>query len=195
MSLLWNLLDGGVSKLDGNARGLRIALWFGRRLALRHANVTIPPSCKIHPDARVHPRKAAIRMDETCQVAAGAIIQGAVTFGDRYSVQTGSIVIGYGVGGEAEGPITFGNDVRMAPFGQIIAGNHDISNAEGPIGRVIGAPINIGDNVWIGGRVIITAGVNVGRNAVLAAGAVVTKDVPPYAIVGGVPPRVLKMRK
>lgn len=190
MSLLWNLLDGGVSKLDGNAPGLRITLWFGRRLALRHRNVTIPASCKIHPEARVHPRRAAIRMGETCEVAPGAIVQGAVTFGDRCSVQTGSIVIG-----SAEGQITFGNDVRMAPFGQIIAGNHDISNPEGPIGRVIGQPVTIGDNVWIGGRVIITAGVTVGRNAVLAAGAVVTKDVPPYAIVGGVPAKFIRDRR
>lgn len=54
--------------------------------------------------------------------------------------------------------------------------------------------VNIGSDVWIGYNVVITMGVTVGDGAVLAAGAVVTKDVPPYAVVGGVPARVIKMR-
>jgi maltose O-acetyltransferase len=56
-------------------------------------------------------------------------------------------------------------------------------------------PVIIEDNVWIGYRVIILPGVRVGRNAIIGAGAVVTKDVPPYAIVGGVPAKVIKMRE
>ena len=56
-------------------------------------------------------------------------------------------------------------------------------------------PVIIEDNVWIGYRAIILAGVCVGHNAIIGAGAVVTKDVPPYAIVGGVPARILKMRE
>lgn len=195
MSLIWKLLDNGNSLLNGSSKGLKIATWCGRRLALRHKGVHIPKSCKIHPEARIHPRGNQIVMGEKCQIAAGAIVQGPVKMGDTCSIQTGSIVIGYGKAGSPDGAITLGNHVRIAPFAQIIAGNHDISNPEGPIGDVIGAPITIGDNVWVGGRVIITAGVTVGHNAVLAAGAVVTKDVPPYAIVGGVPAKILKMRK
>lgn len=52
----------------------------------------------------------------------------------------------------------------------------------------------IGNDVWIGFGAIIISGVNIGDGAIVAAGAVVTKDVPAYAIVGGVPARVLKMR-
>ncbi len=52
----------------------------------------------------------------------------------------------------------------------------------------------IGHDVWIGERALIIAGVNIGTGAVIAAGAVVTKDVPPYAIVGGVPARIIKYR-
>jgi acetyltransferase-like isoleucine patch superfamily enzyme len=195
MSLIWKLLDNGDSLLNGSSKGLKIMTWCGRRLVLRHKGVHIPKSCKIHPEARIHPRGNEIVMGEKCQVAAGAIVQGPVKMGDTCSIQTGSIVIGYGKAGSPEGAITLGNHVRIAPFAQIIAGNHDISNPEGPIGDVIGAPITIGYNVWVGGRVIITAGVTIGHNAVLAAGAVVTKDVPPYAIVGGVPAKILKMRK
>ena len=54
--------------------------------------------------------------------------------------------------------------------------------------------IHIGNDVWIGMRVMIMGGVTIGNGAVVAAGAVVTKDVPPYAIVGGVPARVIKYR-
>ncbi len=60
---------------------------------------------------------------------------------------------------------------------------------------MVSKPVAIGDNVWIGYRVIILPGVTVGRNAIIGAGAVCTKDVPPYAIVGGVPARVLKYRE
>lgn len=54
--------------------------------------------------------------------------------------------------------------------------------------------INIGNDVWIGTHVLILGGVTIGDGAVIAAGAVVTKDVPPYAIVGGVPAKVIKYR-
>lgn len=54
--------------------------------------------------------------------------------------------------------------------------------------------INIGNDVWIGQRVLVMGGVTIGNGAVIGAGAVVTKDVPPYAVVGGVPAKVLKYR-
>lgn len=56
-------------------------------------------------------------------------------------------------------------------------------------------PITIGNDVWIGARVTIMDGINIGNGAVIAAGAVVTKDVPPYAIVGGVPARIIRYRE
>jgi len=56
-------------------------------------------------------------------------------------------------------------------------------------------PVKIGDDVWIGTRVVILPGVTVGHGAIIGASAVVTKDVPPYAIVAGVPAKVVKWRK
>lgn len=55
-------------------------------------------------------------------------------------------------------------------------------------------PINIGHDVWIGARAIIMDGVNVGNGAVIAAGAVVTKDVPDFAVVAGIPAKIIKYR-
>lgn len=55
-------------------------------------------------------------------------------------------------------------------------------------------PVVIGNDVWVGAKAVVLSGVTIGDGAVVAAGAVVTKDVPPYAIVGGVPARVIKFR-
>ncbi|WP_224766951.1 CatB-related O-acetyltransferase [Janibacter melonis] len=55
-------------------------------------------------------------------------------------------------------------------------------------------PISVGDDVWIGTNAIILSGVSIGVGSVIAAGAVVTKDVQPYTVVGGVPARKIKMR-
>ena len=57
------------------------------------------------------------------------------------------------------------------------------------------APIIIHDNVWIASRAMILKGVTIGEGAVISAGAVVTKDVPPYTMVGGVPAKVIKELK
>lgn len=195
MSLLWNWINRGASMLD-NSRGARFSAWFGRRMALRHRDrIVLPISTRLHPDALVNPRKGLLRFGEHCKVSTGAIVQGNVQFGDHCTVQSGTIIVGYGTREQPDGQVTIGNHVHIAPFAQIIAGNHDISDPEAPIGKVIPNKITIEDNVWVGGRVIITAGVTVGRNAVLAAGAVVTRDVPPYSIAGGVPAKVIRDRR
>jgi acetyltransferase-like isoleucine patch superfamily enzyme len=102
----------------------------------------------------------------------------------------------------AKSKIVIGNHVMFGPQVTIRGGNHRIDllgrhmvSVKDEEKRPQDDPgVIIEDDVWIGTRAIILAGVTVGRGAVVAAGAVVTKPVPPYAIVGGSPARILRMR-
>lgn len=105
---------------------------------------------------------------------------------------------GIGVNASIGEQTRIGSDVMMGPDCVIYTRNHrfdrlDIPMREQGYGPV--EPVEIGDDCWIGGRVTILPGVHVGNGAVIAAGAVVTKDVPPYAVVGGVPAKIIYNRK
>lgn len=86
--------------------------------------------------------------------------------------------------------ITIGDRVQTAIGLTIVAGSHDI-NSYAPLSNQ--SVIIEGDN-WIGANVTIIGGVKIGRGAILAAGAVVTKDIPEFAIAGGIPAKILKFR-
>lgn len=104
---------------------------------------------------------------------------------------------GIGIRANISGPCTIGNNVIMGPDVTIFTKNHNIENIDIPIkyqGDTEPKPVMIGDDCWIGYRAIILPGVKIGRGVVVAAGAVVTKDVPDFAVVGGVPAKVLKYR-
>lgn len=98
--------------------------------------------------------------------------------------------------GKMNGKIKIGNYVHSGADVMIIAFNHSYDTREVPIKEqdYYDGSITIGDDVWIGGGVSILAGVTIGKGAIIASGAVVTKDVPEYAIVGGVPAKILKFR-
>jgi maltose O-acetyltransferase len=87
--------------------------------------------------------------------------------------------------------LTIGNNVNVAGEVNIFTEEHDVQS---PDFAVAGGPVVIEDYVYLATRSMILPGITVGRGAVVAAGAVVTKDVPPYAIVGGVPARVIGER-
>jgi acetyltransferase-like isoleucine patch superfamily enzyme len=92
--------------------------------------------------------------------------------------------------------ITIGNNVLIAAGVQMITRKHGFADIESPIAEqgYVHAPITIGDDVWIGFRAIILSGVTIGEGSIVGAGAVVTKDVAPYSIVGGVPARLIRKR-
>ena len=93
---------------------------------------------------------------------------------------------------------SIGNNVMMGPEVIMYSRNHNISRTDIPMceqGFKEFEPITIEDDVWIGRRVIILPGVNIGEGSVIGAAAVVAKDVPPYSIVVGNPGKVIKNRK
>jgi len=95
------------------------------------------------------------------------------------------------------GGITIGQNVLMGPRVSLFAENHNFDRPDIPMKEqgVTRKPIVIEDDCWLASSCTILAGVHVGRGAVIGASAVVTKDVPAYAIVGGVPAKVLSWRR
>ena len=88
--------------------------------------------------------------------------------------------------------IKFGDDVLIGPNCSFYAASHPINPVERKKGTLVGRPINVGNNVWIGGSVAVLGGVNIGDNVVVAAGSVVTKDLPANTICAGCPCRPIK---
>lgn len=89
-------------------------------------------------------------------------------------------------------PITIGDNVLFAPNVSLFSAGHPIHYEPRNAGIEYAFPITIGDNVWIGGGVIITAGVTIGSNVVIGAGSVVTKDIPSHTIAVGNPCKPLR---
>ncbi|SEE40130.1 MULTISPECIES: LbetaH domain-containing protein [Pseudomonas] len=90
-----------------------------------------------------------------------------------------------------------GRFVLIAPEVSILGGDHEYRKIGTPIcfsGREIISETVIGDDVWIGMSAKVIAGVNIGCGAIVAAGAIVTRDVPPFAIVAGIPAEVIRYR-
>ena len=105
---------------------------------------------------------------------------------------------GIGVNCNLDGKVTIGKNVMMGPDVVAIARNHEFSQTTLPMiqqGYEEERPITIGDDVWIGTRVIILSGVSIGSGVVIGAGAVVTKDIPDWSIAAGNPARIIGSRK
>ena len=104
---------------------------------------------------------------------------------------------GVGVNCRLSGRIVIGKDVMMGPNCIMRTYSHAHDRLDIPMNQQGFEPeriMHIGDDVWIGTNVIILPGVNIGSHCIIGAGSVVTKDVPDYAIVGGAPAKIIRMR-
>lgn len=93
--------------------------------------------------------------------------------------------------------IIFGDDVLMGPACKLFSSNHDTGNMDIPmnIQPFVEKDIIIGNDVWLGANTVVVAGVKIGDGTVVAAGSVVTKDLPSYIIASGIPAKPIKSRK
>ncbi len=90
------------------------------------------------------------------------------------------------------GKITIGKNVMFAPNVSIYTAGHPVHPDSRNSGYEYGMPVTIGDNVWIGGSVVINPGVTIGNNVVIGSGSVVTKDIPDNVIAVGNPCRIIR---
>lgn len=110
----------------------------------------------------------------------------------------GDVMIGdhtrVGIHNTIIGPVSIGNHVNLAQGITVTALNHNFSDPDKRIDEqgISTAAVHIGDDVWIGANAVVLPGVTIGNHSVVAAGAIVTKDVPQGSLVAGVPAKILK---
>jgi acetyltransferase-like isoleucine patch superfamily enzyme len=129
-------------------------------------------------------------LGDGCSVAADAFLHGPLTLGEGVSINARA-----SLDGGARG-ITIGPGTRIATGAVLYAFDHGLDpEREVREQPVTSKGIRIGRDVWIGANAGVTDGVSVGDHAVVAMGAVVTRDVPAWAVVGGVPAKVIGDRR
>lgn len=136
-----------------------------RNFFYRRAGLTLPKSSSIHWRAEFYAPEMIVVGEHT-------------TVGDRCFL-------------DGRSGLTIGDNANLGSQVTVWTRQHD---PEDPWFAEVGAPVTLGTYCWIGSRATILPGVTVGEGAVVAAGAVVTKDVAPYTVVGGVPARYIKDR-
>lgn len=136
-----------------------------RNYLYRRAGMHLPTSSSIHWRAEFY-RPEGITIGQHCTIGDSVFLDGR------------------------EG-ITFGDNVNLGSHVSVYTRQHD---PDDPDFAEVGAPVAIGKYAWVSSHSVILPGVNVGEGAVVAAGAVVTRDVPPYTVVAGVPAAVIRER-
>ncbi|GAA2336317.1 acyltransferase [Streptomyces cuspidosporus] len=104
------------------------------------------------------------------------------------------VVLGRGSHVVASRTVEFGNDVFCGPYVYVTSDNHSYDDPDQPIGRQWprSAPVRIGSGSWLGAGAVILPGARLGRNVVVAAGAIVRGEVPDHAVVAGAPARIIR---
>ncbi len=153
--------------------------------------VEIAEGCFVAPEARLFAEPGrAIRIGPGCSIAADAFVHGPVVLAAHVSLNA-RVSLDGGAGG-----IRIGEGSRIATGATLYAFDHGLA-PDRPLREqpVTSRGIVLGADVWVGANAGVTDGVRIGDHAVVAMGAVVTRDVPPWAIVAGVPARIIGDRR
>lgn len=160
---------------------LNPSLTIGRGTTLRHGI-----DIRATDDGRIHIGQESSIESNVVLVAK----RGSIILGDSVFIGRGTTVV-------ANTSISVGSDCLIGEFTTIRDQNHGISNTDIPFRQqpMSSKPIVIGNNVWIGAKSTIVAGVVIGDNCVIAANAVVTKNIASNSVVGGVPATIIRSLK
>jgi carbonic anhydrase/acetyltransferase-like protein (isoleucine patch superfamily) len=161
---LWPVIQG-VEMLAGEWIGRLPVRWLRDRLARRVLRVRLDPSAQLY-------RWRELRAGHNVTIGAGSVVGSWATLDGRFGIE-------------------LGRHVNLSSEVAIWTQQHDHRS---PDFAGVGAPVRVGDRAWLSFRAVVLPGVTIGEGAVVAAGAVVTKDVEPYAIVGGVPAKKIGER-
>lgn len=195
----WMLRGAMVRWRFGSAKGLFL---IGKGVTIRQASY-------------IHVGRNFIAQDH-CEI--NGLSQKGLVFGDKVTIGSYAIIrptnlyggeagVGLKVGTNSSigpyayigcsGYIEIGDNVMMSPRVSIYSENHNFSETEIPMIEqgVTRSFVKIEDDCWLAANSVILAGVTVGKGSVVAAGSIVTKDVPPYSIVAGNPAKIIKSRK
>lgn len=134
-------------------------------------------------------RQFLLNVGKNINIEKGAMITSTMEIGDNSGV---------GINAQIYGKVILGENVMMGSECMIYTANHNFNRVDIPMNRQGFSeekPVVVGNDVWIGGRVTILPGVHIGNGVVIGAGAVVTKDIPDFAVVGGNPAKVIRYRE
>jgi len=179
----------GATRDRGLRRSVKFAVYYGIADKLPYSI-----TAGFGPTAKRLRRWAARDLFDQC--GQGINIEKGAWFGSGRGVSIGDRS-GLGLDCLVMGTLTLGRDVMVGPRCMFISETHRMDDLSRPMtsqGMAQDLPIVVEDDVWFGAGVIVLPGVRVGQGAVVGAGSVVTKDVPPYACVAGSPARILRFR-
>lgn len=174
--LTWDRTPADIASPEHAARKARLA---------RHAGAQIADSAYVAAEAAIFTSRLVL--GEHSWIAGRALVRGDVEFGAHTTVNSYACI---------SGKVRCGDGVRIASHVSIVGFNHGFDDPRMPIHmqKHESLGITIADDVWISANAVVVDGVSIGRGAVIAAGAVVTRNVPPMSIVAGVPARVIRRR-
>ena len=167
------------------------------RAQIRAHNLVIGPQCFIDDYVTIyaHPDGGAIRLGRGVHLYRGTVVEvgagGGVTIGDDTHIQSCCNIKGF------LGSTLVGSSVQIAPHCVLSPYQHGFDDTSSPIRTqaiTSSGDIILEDDAWLGASAMVLDGVTVGRGAVIGAGSVVTKDIPPYSVAVGVPARVIRRR-
>jgi maltose O-acetyltransferase len=161
-----------------------------RRIAAHVVSGALPPN-SFNRVRTLALRAFGVRIASTALFAGSVRITGSGSVRDLLSIGPGCHITGP-LHIDLTAPVTIGARVYMGYDVMLVTADHELGDSAQRCGRRVFRAIRIEDGVWLGSRVLVLPGVRIGRGAIVAAGAVVTRDVPPDTLVGGVPAKLVR---